>query len=167
MQFKEKGGRFMEQIDEVLDPRLIKLNLNASSKRDAITQLSETLKDADYINDVPSFVKDIYLREKEGITGIGDGIAIPHGKSDYVTKVGVAIGVFNKPIEWETLDDEGVTVVILFAVSNDTESACNQLKLLSLFAARLGHEDVIEKLKKATSSAELIAAFTEKEGLGQ
>ena len=84
----------MEQIDEVLDPRLIKLNLNASSKRDAITQLSETLKDADYINDVPSFVKDIYLREKEGITGIGDGIAIPHGKSDYVTKVGVAIGVF-------------------------------------------------------------------------
>ncbi|MFT9353453.1 MAG: fructose PTS transporter subunit IIA, partial [Lacticaseibacillus paracasei] len=135
----------MEQIDEVLDPRLIKLNLNASSKRDAITQLSETLKDADYINDVPSFVKDIYLREKEGITGIGDGIAIPHGKSDYVTKVGVAIGVFNKPIEWETLDGEGVTVVILFAVSNDTESARNQLKLLSLFAARLGHEDVIEK----------------------
>ena len=157
----------MEQIDEVLDPRLIKLNLNASSKRDAITQLSETLKDADYINDVPSFVKDIYLREKEGITGIGDGIAIPHGKSDYVTKVGVAIGVFNKPIEWETLDDEGVTVVILFAVSNDTESARNQLKLLSLFAAWLGHVDVIEKLKKATSSAELIAAFTEKEGLGQ
>ena len=88
----------MEQLEEVLDPRLIRLNLQASSKRDAITQLSETLEAADYINDVPAFVKDIYLREEEGITGIGDGIAIPHGKSDYVTKVGVAIGILNKPI---------------------------------------------------------------------
>ncbi|ARY90560.1 MULTISPECIES: PTS sugar transporter subunit IIA [Lacticaseibacillus] len=157
----------MEQIEDVLDPRLIKLNLEAPSKRDAITQLSETLKAADYINDVPSFVQDIYLREQEGMTGIGDGIAIPHGKSDYVTKVGVAIGIFNHAIEWETLDGKGVSIVILFAVSNDTASARNQLKLLSLFAARLGHEEVIAKLKKATSPAEVIAAFTEKEGLEQ
>ncbi len=54
----------MEQLEEVLDPRLIRLNLQASSKRDAITQLSETLEAADYINDVPAFVKDIYLRKK-------------------------------------------------------------------------------------------------------
>ena len=53
----------MEQLEEVLDPRLIRLNLQASSKRDAITQLSETLEAADYINDVPAFVKDIYLQE--------------------------------------------------------------------------------------------------------
>ena len=56
----------MEQLEEVLDPRLIKLDLQANSKRDAIIQLSELLKAADYINDVPAFVKDIYLREKEG-----------------------------------------------------------------------------------------------------
>lgn len=157
----------MEQLEEVLDPRLIRLNLQASSKRDAITQLSETLEAADYINDVPAFVKDIYLREEEGITGIGDGIAIPHGKSDYVTKVGVAIGILNKPIAWETLDGEGVNIVILFAVSNDTESARNQLKLLSLFAAQLGHDDVVKRLKQAATPDAVIATFTQKEGSEQ
>ena len=129
----------MEQLEEVLDPRLIRLNLQASSKRDAITQLSETR----------------------------DGIAIPHGKSDYVTKVGVAIGILNKPISWETLDGEGVNIVILFAVSNDTESARNQLKLLSLFAAQLGHDDVVKRLKHAATPDAVFAAFTQKEGSEQ
>ena len=107
------------------------------------------------------------MREEEGITGIGDGIAIPHGKSDYVTKVGVAIGILNKPIAWETLDGEGVNIVILFAVSNDTESARNQLKLLSLFAAQLGHDDVVKRLKHAATPDAVIAAFTQKEGSEQ
>lgn len=154
----------MEQLEEVLDPRLIKLDLQANSKRDAIIQLSELLKATDYINDVPAFVKDIYLREKEGITGIGDGIAIPHGKSNYVTKVGVAIGILNTPVTWETLDGKDVNIVILFAVSNNTESARNQLKLLSLFAAQLGHDAVVQHLKHATTPEDVIAAFTQKEG---
>lgn len=154
----------MEQLEEVLDPRLIKLDLQANSKRDAIIQLSELLKAADYINDVPTFVKDIYLREKEGITGIGDGIAIPHGKSNYVTKVGVAIGILNTPVTWETLDGKDVNIVILFAVSNNTESARNQLKLLSLFAAQLGHDVVVQHLKHATTPEDVVAAFTQKEG---
>ena len=65
----------MEEIRAVLDPRVIKLNLNAKDKKDAITQLAQGLKAADYIDDVPAFIKDIYVREGEGITGIGDGIA--------------------------------------------------------------------------------------------
>jgi fructose PTS system EIIA component len=153
----------MEEIRAVLDPRVIKLNLNAKDKKDAITQLAQGLKAADYIDDVPAFIKDIYVREGEGITGIGDGIAIPHGKSDYVQNVGVAIGILNHGIEWESLDDQPVTIVILFAVSNDQEAARNQLKLLSLFAGRLGADHVIKALHEATTVDEVIQTFTEEE----
>ncbi|MGQ2375397.1 PTS sugar transporter subunit IIA [Companilactobacillus zhachilii] len=153
-----------KQISEVLDPRVIKLNLEAEDKLDAITQLAEILNDADYIDDVSSFVKDIYVRESEGITGIGDGIAIPHGKSNYVTNVGVAIGILNHPIKWETLDDKPVNIIILFAVSNDVESAKNQLRLLSMFAGQLGHDKVIEELQSAQSVDDVISIFTQKEG---
>lgn len=151
------------KISEVLDPRVITLNLDVKDKHDAITKLASLLNDADYIDDIPSFVKDIYVREGEGITGIGDGIAIPHGKSDYVTNVGVAIGILNHPIKWETLDDKPVNIIILFAVSNDVEAARNQLKLLSMFAGRLGHENVISKLQEAQSVDDVISIFTKEE----
>ncbi|MCI1985437.1 MAG: fructose PTS transporter subunit IIA [Lactobacillus sp.] len=150
----------MEEIRAVLDPRVIKLNLNAIDKKDAITQLAQGLKAADYIDDVAAFIKDIYVRESEGITGIGQGVAIPHGKSDDVQNVGVAIGILNHGIEWETLDDQLVNIVILFAVSNDQEASRNQLKLLSLFAGRLGSDHVIEALHEATTVEEVIETFT-------
>lgn len=160
----ERSGILMEEIRSVLDSRTIRINLDAKNKKDAITQLSQTLADANYIDDVPSFVKDIYVREAEGITGIGDGIAIPHGKSDYVTNVGVAIGLLKRGIEWESLDEQPISIVILFAVSNDVDAAKNQLKLLSLFAGRLGHKTVIQNLQQANTIEEVISAFSKKEG---
>ncbi|MEB3365346.1 PTS sugar transporter subunit IIA [Lactobacillus sp. R2/2] len=54
---------------------------------------------------------------------MGQGIAIPHGKSDDVKHIGVAIGILSHGIEWESLDNEKIRIVILFAVSNDTNSA--------------------------------------------
>ena len=151
----------MENITSVLDPKVIKIGLNAKNKYEVIVQLAELLKNANYIDKVDPFVQDIYLREKEGLTGIGQGIAIPHGKSDDVKRIGVAIGILKHGIEWESLDNEKIRIVILFAVSNDTNSAKNQLKLLSIFAGRLGHKHVVDKLKKAESIQEVIDAFKE------
>lgn len=150
----------MEDIRDVLDPRVIKIGLDAKDKADAINQLSELLLSADYIDDIDSFVKDIYVRESEGITGIGDGIAIPHGKSDYVTNVGVAIGILKQGIAWESLDDQPIRVVILFAVSNDKEAGRNQLKLLSLFAGKLGQSEVLRKLQTSKTVDDVMNTFT-------
>jgi len=104
-------------------------------------------------------VKDIYLREAQGQTGIGNYIAIPHGKSAYVKKVGVAIGVTENEIPWETLDGKGVKGIILFAVGDDTEGAQKHLKLLSLFARKLGNDEVVERLIAAREIDEVVAAF--------
>ncbi len=104
-------------------------------------------------------MKDVYEREAVGQTGIGNYIAIPHGKSAYVKEIGVAIGVLNEEIPWETLDGKGVKGIILFAVGDDTEGAQQHLKLLSLFARKLGNDEVTAALLKAKEPQQVIEVF--------
>lgn len=146
------------EIKEIIDPTIIKTNLN-ESKDAVLYELANRLYEQEYITDVEAFVKDIYLREAQGQTGIGNYIAIPHGKSAYVKKVGVAIGVTENEIPWETLDGKGVKGIILFAVGDDTEGAQKHLKLLSLFARKLGNDEVVERLIAAREIDEVVAAF--------
>ena len=147
------------ELKEVLDDRIIDLNVDAKNKDEAIRHLAQKLKDADYIGDVDEFVKDIYFRESQGMTGIGNYVAIPHGKSDSVTQVGISIGKLNQEIEWETLDGKGVKLIFLFVVSNDTEYAKNHMRLLAQIAGKLGNDENIEKLLNAQSIEELKAVF--------
>ncbi|AZP93909.1 fructose PTS transporter subunit IIA [Enterococcus mundtii] len=147
------------EIKEIIDPTIIKTNLDGKTKDEVLYELANRLYEQEYITDVEAFVKDIYLREAQGQTGIGNYIAIPHGKSAYVKKVGVAIGVTENEIPWETLDGKGVKGIILFAVGDDTEGAQKHLKLLSLFARKLGNDEVVERLIAAREIDEVVAAF--------
>lgn len=144
---------------DVIDARIIDLDIDAKDKKQAIVHLSQKLKEANYIADVDEFVEDIYLRESEGMTGIGNHIAIPHGKSDSVTNIGIAIGRLNDQVEWESLDGEGVNLIFLFCVSNNTEYAVNHMKLLAQIATKLGNDQVIEQLQKIKSVTELKEIF--------
>lgn len=147
------------QLVDVLDERVIDLYAKASNKEEVLTLLAGKLKDAGYIADVEEFKKDIYVRESEGVTGIGNYIAIPHGKSDSVTQVGIAIAKLDQEIEWETLDGKGVRLVFLFAVSNDHEYARNHMLLLADIAKTLGNDEAVEKLLKVETMEELVSIF--------
>lgn len=147
------------ELKDVLDERIIDLNMEAKNKDEAIRHLAAKLKDANYIGDVDEFVKDIYLRESEGVTGIGNFVAIPHGKSDSVTQVGIAIGKVQDEIEWETLDGNGVKLIFLFAVGNDNENAKTHLRLLAEVARTLGNDDAVEALLNASTVEDLKAVF--------
>ena len=114
-----------------------------------------------YIGDVDEFVKSVYEREAEGATGIGNHVAIPHGKSQTVKKNGVAIAILEHEIAWESLDDTGAKVVVLFDVGDDSEGAKEHLRMLSLFAKKLGKDSVIDALLKANSVDEVVAAFND------
>ena len=146
-------------VKDVLDERVIDLNMKAADKKEAITNLAGKLKNAGYIADVESYVKDIYLRESQGQTGIGHYVAIPHGKSDSVTQVGIAIGKMENEIEWETLDGKGVKLIFLFAVGNDNENAKTHLKLLAEVARNLGNDDAVEQLLSAKTVEDIKAVF--------
>ncbi|MBP5815581.1 PTS sugar transporter subunit IIA [Lactiplantibacillus plantarum] len=146
-------------VTSVIDSQTVLTHMTATNKDDALRELAATLSDAGYLNDTAGYIHDVYQREKEGPTGIGNYIAIPHGKSDSVSKIGVAIGILDHEIDWETIDDHGVKVIILFAVGSDTEGAKEHLKLLSLFARKLGRDAVIEALLTADSAKDVKEAF--------
>lgn len=137
------------EVKDIVDLKTIKTDMNAKNKEEAIQELAELLLQNEYITDIEGFLKDIYAREEVGQTGIGNYIAIPHGNSDSVKKIGVAIGIMQEEIAWETLDDKGVKGIILFAVGNDNDGAQTHLKLLSSFARKLGNDEVIEEMLQA------------------
>lgn len=148
------------QVIDVLDERIIDLHTHAHSKDEVLTYLAQKLKNAGYLEDVDDFLKDIYHRECEGITGIGNYIAIPHGKSSSVKRVGIAIAKLEHEIPWETLDEKGVRFVFLFAVSADQTYASNHMRLLADIARHLGNDDAVESLLKVQSMEELKDVFS-------
>lgn len=147
------------EVKDIVDLNTIKTDLNVKNKDEAIQALAEVLLQNEYISDVEAFLKDIYAREAVGQTGIGNYIAIPHGNSEAVNKIGVAIGITQEEIPWETLDGKGVKGIILFAVGKENDGAQTHLKLLSLFARKLGNDEVIDQMLQAQNAEEVQEAL--------
>ena len=148
-------------VTEVLNPKTIVTHLNADSKAEVLEILADRFLDAGIIKDKETYIKDVYVREAVGETGIGNYIAIPHGKSETVVTPGVAIAILDHEIEWESLDGTGAKIVVLFAVGADDAGAQEHLKLLAMFSKRLGDDAVIKRLLQADTVEEVMQAFTE------
>lgn len=145
------------EMKEFLYEDLVKVNLEACNKKDAIIELSGLLLKKGFISDLEGFIADVYEREREGETNLGQGIAIPHGKSNSVIKTSIAIGKVNS-LDWEGPDPSKVDLIILFAVRMVDKTSVH-LKLLAEIASKLGNDDVLEKMKEATSSEEMLSVF--------
>ena len=148
------------ELQSILNPNLIDLELEGDTKDEVLRNLAKLLMQNQYIDDVEQFVKDIYLREAEGPTGMGEGISIPHGKSSSAKKIGIAIGRTRHPIRWESsISDDGwqeTTMIFLFCVFADEAFAENHLLLLSQLAGQLGNEARLVKLNKCKDAQEII-----------
>lgn len=149
------------EITEVLNPKMITTHLKVANKAETLEAMADIFVKENVINDKEQFLKDVYAREDFGATGIGNYIAIPHGKSEAVVTPGVAIAVLENEVEWESLDDTGAKVVILFAVGADNEAAQEHLRMLSMFSKKLGDDKVVSKLKAADIVEDVINAFAE------
>lgn len=146
------------ELDNILDEKLISIEADYKNKEAVLKSLVELLNNADYINNSFDFLEAVYNREKEGLTGIGNLIAIPHGKSESVSKPGIAITTLKKKIEWESLDDNGVQIVFLIAVGTDDSKA--HLTLLSQIARKLGNDEINSKLLIAQSKKQIMKILT-------
>lgn len=150
-------------LSSILNPAIIDLSVEGTTKDEVLRNLAQVLLRNGYIDDVEQFVSDIYEREAEGPTGMGDGISIPHGKSTAAKKIGIAIGRTVNPIRWESsMEDDGwqeSRLIFLFCVFVDTEFAANHLMLLSQLAGKLGNEARIARLNQCQSADEIIAAI--------
>lgn len=150
-------------LSSILNPAIIDLSVEGTTKDEVLRNLAAVLLKNGYIDDVEQFVSDIYEREAEGPTGMGEGISIPHGKSTAAKKIGIAIGRTVNPIRWESsVEDDGWQeshLIFLFCVFVDTEFASNHLMLLSQLAGKLGNEARLARLNQCQTADEIIAAI--------
>ena len=141
-------------LDQLIDKDIMVVNSTARNKHEVLEELGRLLEAKGYLKDVDTFIEDVYLRESEGITGIGGGVAIPHGKSKGVKQTTVAIAKLAHPIEWETLDEGKVSVVFLFAV-RDIDANTTHILLLQQVAILLADDSFIQAVQEAKSVDEL------------
>ena len=145
-------------LSKIISKDLLIVDSVSESKQEVLLELAKLLEKKEYITNAINFLDDVYLRESEGITGIGNGIAIPHGKSKAVKKTTVAIAVLKNEINWETLDEKGVKVVILFAVQ-DTDATTTHILLLQQVAILLANDNFLDSLKEVSTVDQLYEIF--------
>lgn len=147
-------------ISEVLKPENVDLNLSSETKENALETMTSMLFNNGALTDKNSFLSDVLNRESISTTGIGGGIAIPHGKSKNVKETTVAFGRLAKPVQWQSVDDMPVNIIVLLAV-NENDKNNNHIKLLSQIARKLVSADVCQKLSEAKSHEDIVKAFSE------
>ena len=151
----------MTEIDlkKVVHKNLLVVPSKSKSKSEVIQELGNLLVSKGYVNDAQEFIKDVYLRETEGVTGIGQGVAIPHGKSLSLKNTTITVAVLEDEIEWETLDEQPVKVVIMFAVKN-IDATTTHVLLLQQVAQLLAHDDFLNKLGEVKTVDNLYQLLT-------
>ena len=137
------------RITDLLDARSISLDGAPKSKSEALDQIVDLMVKSEKINDKEAYRKQVYAREEESTTGIGEGIAIPHGKCDAVTKPGLAAMVVKDGVEFDSLDGEPVTLMFLIAAPNTEDNI--HLDVLSKLSVLLMNEEFTESLRNASS----------------
>ncbi|MBM7614397.1 PTS sugar transporter subunit IIA [Alkaliphilus hydrothermalis] len=145
------------EIKDVLNKKLMILDLQSSSKEDVVMELVKPLVKEGIVTEESHFIKTVMDREAQSTTGIGMGIAIPHGKSSVVTEPSIVFGKSQKGIDYEALDGEPSYIFFLIAVPENSDD--QHLRVLSQLSRSLMSEEIREKLLKATSEEEVLKAF--------
>lgn len=109
-------------ILDILPPKAIRVPLTATDKKGAIDELIDTLAAGGYITAPDALKKVVWDREMQRTTGIGEGLAIPHGKSPSSKNLVIAIGRPNEPIEFGAIDNKPVRLIVLLASPPDKTS---------------------------------------------
>lgn len=149
------------EIAQVLKPEQIRLDIQQNTKEQVLDALADVLMQSGALTDKKAFLDDVYEREAVSSTGIGNGIAIPHGKSQFVRETTVAIGRVSAGVtDWETFDDEPVTLVVLLAVDEADKTGVH-VRLLSQMARKLASPQTCQRLTEAKTPEEMISIFSE------
>ena len=142
-------------ITDLLDKRSIDLNGKPGSKSEAIDQVVDLMLKSEKIRDKEAYRKEVYRREEESTTGIGEGIAIPHGKCDAVIKPGLAAMVVKDGVDYDSLDGEPVNLIFLIAAPITKDNV--HLDVLSKLSRLLMDEKFSEDLKNAKDVDEFLS----------
>ena len=142
------------KIVDLLKKESIDLNGTVSDKKETIEKMVSLMAAGGNITDVERYKEGVFLREEEGTTGIGEGIAIPHAKTDAVAKPGLAAMVVKDGVDYDSLDGEPVHLIFLIAAPNTEDNV--HLEVLSRLSMLLMDDDFRANLQSAESVEEFL-----------
>ena len=145
------------KIRDLLAVESIDLNGKVTGKNETLDAMVALMAKSGKINDVEKYRKGVYAREEEGTTGIGEGIAIPHCKSDAISKPGLAAMVIKDGVDFDALDGEKVSLIFLIAAPNTEDNV--HLDVLSKLSVLLMDENFTSGLRNAKTVEEFLSVI--------
>lgn len=142
------------RITDLLDKRSISMDAAPADKKATLDMAVELMAKSGKLMDVEQYRAQVYAREEESTTGIGEGIAIPHGKCDAVKTPGLAAMVIKNGVDYDSLDGEPVTLLFLIAAPNTKDNV--HLDVLSKLSVMLMDENFTTSLRNAKSVEEFL-----------
>ena len=140
------------------------LNARFTSREEAIHALTQRLAALGKISSTEQFLEEVYRRESLGPTALGEGLAVPHGKTAAVQEAAFAVATLSEPLQWEGVDGpEAVDLVVLLAIPPN-EAGTTHMQLLTALTTRLADDEIRARIQSATTPDELLSALDDKGG---
>ncbi|MBI4811269.1 MAG: PTS sugar transporter subunit IIA [Ignavibacteriales bacterium] len=149
------------KISDILEEKLVVTNLSGNTKDDIINKLVDIVSQSPRVLDKEKVRVAIFEREKIMSTGVGNGFAIPHGKTDAVADIVAAFGVTAQPIPYQSLDEKPVRLVFLLVGKDNLVGP--HIKLLSRISRLMNKEEFRNRLLETKTPQEIIATFKNEE----
>lgn len=149
------------RITDLLKKESIKLDAKVTSKKEAINLLGDLMDNSGNLNDKETYLDTVFAREDLSTTGIGDGIAIPHGKTAAVNNAGLSSIVIKDGVDFDSLDGEKVHLLFMIAAPDNSDNL--HLEVLARLSTILMDSDFRDKLINAKSVDEYLSLIDKKE----
>lgn len=149
------------RIKDILSPESMIMDLKATTKDEAISEMADLEVATGIVNNKEKFVESIWAREKESTTGIGGGIAMPHARNEYINKARVLFAKSEKGVDFDSLDQQPVH--LFFMITAPAGADNTHLQALAKLSSLLINPNLVEKLKAAKTADEVIDLFSQAE----
>lgn len=149
------------QLSDILQPDCVKVPIDAGGKQEAIYELADLLCERIGIGNADELKNAIWQREQTRTTGIGHGVAIPHGKTTQCDRLVMAVGKAAQPIEFQAIDKRPVDLILLLASPADQTGP--HIQALAAISRLLTDPELRAAIKAASSAEELYKLITEHE----
>ncbi|HAW6285882.1 TPA: PTS 2-O-a-mannosyl-D-glycerate transporter subunit IIABC [Escherichia coli] len=162
--YKNDQVRIMMNLTTLTHRDALCLNARFTSREEAIHALTQRLAALGKISSTEQFLEEVYRRESLGPTALGEGLAVPHGKTAAVKEAAFAVATLSEPLQWEGVDGpEAVDLVVLLAIPPN-EAGATHMQLLTALTTRLADDEIRARIQSATTPDELLSALDDKGG---
>ncbi|HAW2657505.1 TPA: PTS 2-O-a-mannosyl-D-glycerate transporter subunit IIABC [Escherichia coli] len=162
--YKNDQVRSMMNLTTLTHRDALCLNARFTSREEAIHALTQRLAALGKISSTEQFLEEVYRRESLGPTALGEGLAVPHGKTAAVKEAAFVVATLSEPLQWEGVDGpEAVDLVVLLAIPPN-EAGTTHMQLLTALTTRLADDEIRARIQSATTPDELLSALDDKGG---